>query len=116
MYSSPSAAISFSARCRTSTKLWDGADLGARRRRRPSAASATARAGAVADRGDVGAELPQHRGREAVLLLEQRDAAGAPGATSVLRTRAASRCAAGDGLLGLDRESVACIELESLRG
>ena len=62
-------------------------------------------AGALGDRGDVGGELAQRRGREPVLLLEQRDqqvrrgdlGVAGPGG-ELLRGR--------DRLLGLDRESV----------
>ena len=60
---------------------------------------------AVGDRGDVGGELSQRRGREAVLLLEQRDehvSGHQLGVAKARRELLRSR----DGLLGLDCESV----------
>ncbi len=65
--------------------------------------------GAGRDLGDVGGELAQRRGGEAILLLEQRDEEVL---TEHLRVAALGREPLGgrDGLLRLDRETI-CLHL-----
>ena len=71
-------------------------------------------AGAIGDRGDVRGELAQRRGREAVLLLEQRHQQVRRGELGVARARG-ELLGGGDRLVGLDREPVCLHWPSSLR-
>ena len=93
MYSSPRPAISRSARWRTLTKPDEGRVSGSASPLRRGEAPRPRPAPAVADRGDVGAELWRTGHDEAVLLLEQGEQEVGGGDLG-LRCSAASRWAA----------------------
>ena len=72
--------------------------------------------GALADRRDVGRRrLPQEPAREPVLLLEQRERAGAPAPARGCAAPAASRCAAATASWALIVNRSACMRCQAYR-